>query len=46
MKHLFHALGKSLHEPFEYLPKITSKTDPKAVYMWVVSLISVMNWGC
>ncbi|MBT3272665.1 MAG: hypothetical protein HN368_05900 [Spirochaetales bacterium] len=31
---LFHAVGASLHEPFEYLPKITSQTDPEAVHMW------------
>ena len=31
---LFHSVGASLHEPFEYLPKITSQTDPEAVHMW------------
>ena len=31
---LFHAQGATLNKPFEYLPKITSQTDPKAVHMW------------
>ena len=30
----FHAVSTSLHKPFEYLPKITSQTDPEAVHMW------------
>jgi hypothetical protein len=31
---LFHAVGPSLQKPFEYLPKISSQTDPEAVHMW------------
>ena len=31
---LFHAVGTSLRTRFEYLPKITSQTNPKAVHMW------------
>ena len=36
---LFHAVGSSLHKPFEYLPKITSRTDPEAVHMWAPFVI-------